>query len=135
MKSYSALLGMVTSIALLIISGYMGLARQDFLSRADAAPGKVASLNAGSAHPQIEFAAADGKTYSYPQGGMIYGYRAGQAVEVLYLQKAPQLTAVINDAGAIWGPAVLIGLIGLGFGMLSMLTLYNRRGKDAIQNA
>lgn len=135
LKSFSAWLGMATSIVLLAISAYMGLARQTFLSEADIAPGMVISLNAGGAHPQIEFAASDGKTYRYPQGGMIYGYRTGQAVEVLYLQKNPQLTAVISDTGAIWGPAALIALIGLGFGVLSMLTFYNPWEKNGMRNA
>lgn len=126
LERYSAWLGMVTSIVLFAISAYMGLARQTFLSGADIAPGMVISLNAGGAHPQIEFAAADGKTYRYPQGGMIYGYRAGQAVQVLYRHEDPRMTAVINDTGAIWGPAALIALMGLGFGVLSVLTFYKR---------
>lgn len=115
---------MVTSIILLAISAYMALARQTFLSGADIAPGMVISLNAGGAHPQIEFVAADGKTYRYPQGGMIYGYRTGQAVQVLYLHEDPRMTAVINDTGAIWGPAVLVALIGLGLGGLGTLAFY-----------
>lgn len=134
MKDYFSFLGSVIGILLLLVSTYLTQARQEFLYMAERVPGIVVGLNAGGAHPQIEFAGPEGKTFSYPQGGMIYGYRIGQPVEVLYLREAPRMTAVINDRGAVWGMPALIALIGLVAGTASVFAFYNRRKKIIVSH-
>ena len=85
-----------------------------FVAAAHRAPGRVVKFNAGSAHLQVEFA-ADGHSYSYPQNGLIAGYKVGDRVTVLYEPRYPQQTAVIDGFGAIWGFAILMWLMGLVF--------------------
>ena len=86
-----------------------------FVGAASRAPGRVTRLNAGGAHPQIAFWAADGQTYSYPQGGLIAGYKVGDRVLVLYDPQHPQQGAVVDTFGALWGFPLLMGLLGLVF--------------------
>lgn len=114
-------------VVLLAIAGYLVSERHGFLSHAQRAPGVVKALNAGGSHPQIEFTSASGEVVSYPQGGMIYGYQTGQPVQVFYQPEKPSATAVINDAGALWGTSGLVGLIGLGFALAGFLKF--SRGK------
>lgn len=116
-------------VVLLFISGYIAVDRHEFLSHAQKAPGVVKSLNAGGSHPQIEFTSSSGKVVSYPQGGMIFGYQTGQAVEVYYREEDPALTPQINDFGALWGSAALVGLIGLGFLLGGADEIFSRRKK------
>ena len=110
----SLIFGLV-GVVLLAIAGYMILARNEFLSQAQQAPGVVKVLNAGGSHPEIEFTTADNHVISYPQGGMIFGYEMGQPVQVLFRTENPQATAVIQDRGALWGTQVLLGFMGLVF--------------------
>ncbi|MFJ3485598.1 DUF3592 domain-containing protein [Pseudomonas sp. NPDC090202] len=108
-------------LVLLAISGDLVSERYGFLSQALSAPGVVTSLNAGGSHPQIEFSSASGEQVTYPQGGMIYGYKNGQPVQVFYRPEKPATTAVIDDLGALWGTPVLVGLIGLIFILAGLL--------------
>lgn len=110
----SLIFGLI-GIALLATAVYMIFARYEFLSQAQQAPGVVKVLNAGGSHPEIEFISADKQVISYPQGGMIFGYKVGQPVPVLYRRDNPHSTAVIQDSGALWGSPVLLGFMGLVF--------------------
>ena len=110
----SLIFGLI-GIALLAIAVYMIFARYEFLSQAQRAPGVVKALNAGGSHPEIEFTSADNHVIFYPQGGMIFGYKVGQPVQVLYRTENPQATAVIQDKGALWGSPILLGFMGLVF--------------------
>lgn len=119
------------SIILFIIAGYIANYQHNFLSHAQKASGVVTALNAGGSHPQIEFTTGAGEVVSYPQGGMISGYETGQVVEVFYNAEKPFVTPVINDFGAIWGMAALIGLIGLAFLWGGASEIFSRRENPA----
>lgn len=101
------------------------MSRRSFLQKALSAPGVVSSLNAGGSHPEIEFTTASGEKISYAQGGLIFGYRPGQNVRVLYHPEDPRLSACVDAFGALWfAPLILLGL-GLAVlvvGGLSILT-------------
>ncbi|MFB9126856.1 DUF3592 domain-containing protein [Paraburkholderia dipogonis] len=73
-----------------------------FLDLANKAPGVVVALNAGGSHPQIEFINSNGRRVSYPQEGLISGYKIGDKVTVLYLADSPNPQATIDKPGAIW---------------------------------
>lgn len=103
------------SAVLFIITGYIAIGQHEFLSHAQKAPGVVKSLNAGGSHPQIEFTSSSGQVVSYPQGGIIFGYEPGQAVEVFYNPETPWRSPEINDVGGLWGMAAMVAVIGLGF--------------------
>lgn len=105
----------LAGMVLLAIAGSMAYWRYEFLPQAQHAPGVVTKLNAGGSHPEIEFTSADNQVISYPQGGMISGYEVGQPVQVLYLAEDPEMTAVIEDRGALWGTPVMLGIMGLAF--------------------
>ena len=114
-------------VILLAIAGYLASERYVFLSQAQSAPGVVSALNAGGSHPQVDFTDGAGAQVSYPQGGMIYGYQSGQSLQVFYRSESPSTTAVIDDLGALWGTAVLVGFIGLAFTLAGLLKF--SRGK------
>ena len=88
--------------ALLLTATATGLHTWQWLQRSVIAQGRVASLNAGGSHPEIEFTATSGETVSYPQGGLIAGWRTGDAVPVRYDPAAPARSPCIDRIAAIW---------------------------------
>jgi hypothetical protein len=111
-----AIVFFVVGVGLLIASVVTGIALRGFISRAVSAPGVVSRLNAGGSHPEIEFTTASGEMISYPQGGLIFGYRPGQKVRVLYAEDNPKGTAHVNSFGALWFTPLT--LFGLGLGLM-----------------
>ena len=107
---------------MIIVAAWQGFDRVRFLRDAAVAPGQVTDLNGSGSHPQIVFH-ADGMRISYPQGGLIFGYRDGQAVQVRYLPEDPGATAVIDDVGAVWGATILVAVLGvcMALGGVAML--------------
>ncbi len=95
--------------------------RLDFVKNAARAPGIVSALNAGGSHPQIEFVSQAGTAVSYPQGGLIFGYRTGDAVQVLYRPADPRRTACIDSFGALWFLPILFALGSAFFAAASFI--------------
>ena len=90
------------------------LSTANFIRSASQAPGIVTRLNAGGSHPEISFTAASGQVVDYPQGGMIWGYRTGQPVSILYNPRDPSDSPCLNTIPALWffqGMTLLLGLI------------------------
>ena len=79
-------------------AAWLAVEQGRFLKVAQRAPGEVVALNAGGSHPQIRFEGSTGEAISYPQGGLIWGYREGMQVEVLYDPADPRRTPVVKDA-------------------------------------
>ncbi len=102
-------------LCLLVLTAWLVMARMDFLAHAQRTQGHVSALNAGGSHPQIDFTDAMGKTFSYPEGGMIFGYEVGDKVDVYYRAESPSRTAIIDDRGALWGASLLAGLLAVVF--------------------
>jgi hypothetical protein len=91
-----------------------------FVNSAEIAEGTVSQLNAGGSHPEITFTTRDGRSIKSPQGGMIFGYQAGDRVTLYYDPKQPE-RATLKSVGALWGFPCLAGLLGalfIGIGML-----------------
>ena len=109
------LLFFVLGVMLTIVAISAGIRTGGFIHDADAAPGVVVSVEFGSSHPQIAFTPKDGERISYPQGGMIFGYKKGDRVRVLYYPKDPAAYACIDDFGALWFASMMPGAIGLTF--------------------
>jgi hypothetical protein len=85
-----------------------------FINQAATAQGEVIKLNSGGSHPEIKFTLPDGQEIEYPQSGLIFGYKVGDKVEILYDAKNPK-NASLNTFGALWGFPVLILTLGLIF--------------------
>lgn len=49
---------------------------------------------------------------SYPQGGMIVGFRVGQVVQVLYDAVDPSGTARVRSFGSLWGTSLMLATCG-----------------------
>ncbi|KPW94106.1 DUF3592 domain-containing protein [Pseudomonas corrugata] len=128
-KILLGLLFALIGIGLLCIAVNLTLDRREFLSRAQTANGIVSRLNAGGSHPEIAFTSVSGEAISYPQGGMIFGYQQGQSVRVHYLAEQPAGSAVIDDAGALWGPSGLLGCLGLMFAFAGLSKTCFRHGR------
>jgi hypothetical protein len=90
------------------------------------ADGVVTQLNFGGSHPQIEFTTRSGERVSYPQGGLIFGYREGDRVRVRYREADPSNSASLDSFGAIWFVPILLGGIGLICSVTGMLTIFSR---------
>ena len=112
-----------TGVGVALMAGTLGAAAatRNFVARARSATGQVVRLNAGGSHPQVRFTTAAGEVVDYPQGGMIGGYRVGDAVEVLYDPLAPTSAPVLNTTGALWGFHVMTFLMGAGFVLMAQL--------------
>ena len=108
-------------LALLVVAVILGARTRAFVLRATAAPGVVEYLNAGGSHPQIQFTTPAGVRVSYPQGGLIFGYKPGQAVRVLFEQHDPAGTAHLDAFGALWFDSIGLSFIGVMF-LLAGLT-------------
>ncbi|MDG9782339.1 DUF3592 domain-containing protein [Metapseudomonas otitidis] len=118
-----ALLG----LALLAAMAINASSRMGFLQSALVADGAVVALNAGGSHPEIAFTDSTGARVSYPQGGLIFGYQVGQPVKVHYQANDPSGSAVVDDFGALWGTAALLGVLGAVFTATGLMTLFGRR--------
>jgi hypothetical protein len=104
---------LIVGAGLVAASIVTGMGKRDFVSGSAAAPGVVVRLNAGGSHPQIEFTTPSGQKISYPQGGLIFGYREGDQVRVLYRPSDPAGTACVDAFGALWFVPMLLAIIGL----------------------
>jgi hypothetical protein len=102
-------------VALVIAASLVALRVRAAVGQASVADGTVVRLNAGGSHPQIEFTASSGQRVSYPQGGLIWGYRTGQHVRVLYDPQHPAYSARIDALGTVWFVPVLLAFIGIVF--------------------
>lgn len=118
-----ALLG----LALLAAMAINASSRMGFLQSALIADGAVVALNAGGSHPEIAFTDSTGARVSYPQGGLIFGYQVGQPVKVHYQANDPTGSAVVDDFGALWGTAALLGVLGAVFTATGLMTIFGRR--------
>ena len=97
---------------LLVVGGVGALQTCRFVASATGSDGTVTRLNAGGSHPQITFGTPAGDIVSYPQGGMVAGFRVGQSVRVLYDPKSPRGTARVQTFGSLWGGSLAAGLGG-----------------------
>jgi hypothetical protein len=110
----------VLGLGLLAAAIPVTLSTRAFVRKAERAPGIVVSLNAGGSHPQIEFVTKSGQIIRYPQGGLIFGYKPGDRVQVLYDASNPAMTARINAVGAIWEVSLSLLIIGFGLFLLGL---------------
>ena len=72
------------------------------------------------AHPEVRFTTATNQVIDYPQGGMIWGYRVGDQVTVLYDPNDPA-QPIINTRGALWGFTAMNFLLGAVFVVAAQL--------------
>ncbi|MET0269416.1 MAG: DUF3592 domain-containing protein [Sphingomonas sp.] len=110
-----AIVFVVAGIALLIAAAIAGVGVIRFKGEALRADGRVVRLNAGGSHPEIAFTTAAGERIRYPQGGLIFGYRPGDRVRILYRAERPRASASVDTAGALWAGPLLLGVLGAGF--------------------
>ena len=92
----------VVGVILLMVAIRNAVGTYGFIRAATRVEGKVVGLNAGSSHPQISFTPKQGETISFPQGGLIFGLRPGETVQVLFRPENPVATATIGTIGALW---------------------------------
>lgn len=111
----------IVGTALMVGALCWAVSTRRFVARAAHAPGTVVKLNAGGSHPEVRFTTVEGQVVEYPQGGMIWSYRVGDQVEVLYAPERPASSAVINQPGALWGFVAMDFLMGAGFVLLAQL--------------
>ena len=104
-------------IVLLGVAAITALNNWHWVQRSAVAPGRVAGLNAGGSHPEIAFTAASGEKISYPQGGLVAGWRVGDVVPVRYDPTKPSRDPCIDRVLAIWTvPLAFLfaGLVAIG---------------------
>jgi hypothetical protein len=108
----TALMLIASGLLLLGFAARNAVTTYSFVRRAVRADGTVIALNAGGAHPQIRFITPDEQVISYAQGGLIFGYKPGDAVRVLFDAMDPGGTATIDAFGAVWFNTLLLGVLG-----------------------
>jgi hypothetical protein len=104
---------MVIGAGLVFAGAATAVSRRSFARAATSATGVVTRLNAGGSHPEIEFTTASGTKVTYPQGGLIFGYRPGQEVRVLYNPQDPAKTACVATFGVLWFVPLMLSGIGI----------------------
>ncbi|HEY4185671.1 MAG TPA: DUF3592 domain-containing protein [Polyangia bacterium] len=114
-------------VLLLVAAALLAARTRAFVGSASAVSGVVAGLNAGGSHPQIEFTTPAGARVSYPQGGLIFGYRPGQPVRVLFDPRNPAGTARIDAIGALWFDTIGLSFVGVIFLIVGVSGLVKRR--------
>ena len=129
LRTLKSIVFTLVGVGLMIGASCWAASTWRFVVRAAIAPGTVVKLNAGGAHPEIRFTTAAGQAVEYPQGGMIWGYHAGEKVEVLYDPQNPTTDPVINTSGALWGFTAMDFLLGTAFVMVAQLA---RRMPDLV---
>jgi hypothetical protein len=102
-------------VGLLALACCAGISTRSFIRTAVRADGVVTQLPHGGSHPYIEFVADSGQHFSYPQGGLIFGYRVGQKVRVLYSAEHPDREACVDAFGALWASSLFLSGIGALF--------------------
>lgn len=117
-------------LGLLLAGGFKTVERYHFLRTAQEAQGTVSALNAGGSHPQIDFTSVSGERISYPQGGFIFGYQVGEPVRVLYEAGRPAASAIVDDAGALWGNSAFLCGFGALFGIVGFRGLLGLRSSQ-----
>jgi len=89
-----------------------------FISTASRAEGKVVKLNAGGAHPSIEFIPSSQKTVIEFSGSGFIDYAVGDKVTVLYLKDEIYPSGFktnIDNPGALWFETSMFLWLGAGF--------------------
>ena len=117
-------------ILLIVVALLLGVRTRAFVRRATAVPGVVESLYAGGSHPEIQFTTPAGDRVSYSQGGLIFGYKPGQTVRVLFEAHDPKGTAQIDAIGALYFDSIglsFVGLIAILAGVQEMITYLSHR--------
>ena len=66
------------------------------------------------------FTAADGRTTTFTQNGLVFGYRTGDRVQVRYHPDDLILSPVIDRFLPIWTNSIVLAVFGLGFGLLGL---------------
>ncbi|RQR79221.1 DUF3592 domain-containing protein [Burkholderia sp. Bp9012] len=106
----SALVG-----ACMLICAACGIASTHaFIQASVVVPGQVVALNAGPHHPQISFVTKTGKTISYPQNGFVT-LHVGDPVQVRYLPQDPEISATLNQFGALYDTTIFLILMASCF--------------------
>ena len=129
MKRHVGVFFTLIGLGLLVAAVLVGRSTLHFIRTALRAPGVVTRLNAGGSHPEVQFTARSGQVVSYPQGGEISGYQAGDRVTVLYDPRQPASTACTDVPGALWDAAGGLGFLGVVFFGVGVL---GARGSKAV---
>lgn len=124
---FKAVAALVIGAGFFIAAMVAGQSTLTFLSTSIQVPGRVVRLNAGGSHPEIEFTTRAGDHVSYPQGGMIFGMKVGDDVQVRYLPDAPVHSATVVRFGAIWDTVLYLAFMGGVFAVGGLLNLLSRR--------
>jgi len=117
---------MLAGTALLAFVWLGAQAKTEFAHDARRAEGIVVALQAGPAHPKIEFADTNGNKVAFFAGGWI-SHRVGDRVQVLFLEDAPLATAQLDEPGSRWFLLTIVGTLGGGMLIGGSLILARRR--------
>lgn len=109
---FKAISFVVVGIGFLIAAAIHVQSTREFLHSSILVPGRVVKLNSGGSHPEIEFITQTGERISYPQGGLIFGMKVGDDVQVHYLSAAPSLSPTVDKFGAIWDTVIYLTFMG-----------------------
>lgn len=101
-----------------------------FISTASRAEGKVVKLNAGGAHPSIQFIPLSKKTAIEFSGSGYINYAVGDKVTVLYLKNdiyPSGFQTNIDNLGALWFGTAILSFLGVSFVIGGLYTRHTSR--------
>ncbi len=100
---------------LLLAALHSGSRISDFEARADRTVGVITASSAGGSHPVIHVTTADGASFDFGANGLIFFYRPGDKVAVLYDWSAPRRSATLAAVGSLWSLPIMLSVLGLAF--------------------
>jgi hypothetical protein len=112
---YKSVFAVVIGIAFFVGAAINAFATMNFIQSSVVALGNVTALNAGGSHPEIEFVTRTGERISYPQGGMISGFKVGDRVRVRYRPDDAYRSATVDQFGSLWNAPIILAILGAGF--------------------
>ncbi|MDR5741428.1 MULTISPECIES: DUF3592 domain-containing protein [unclassified Caballeronia] len=127
---FKSLNAIAIGLVLLVMASLNVNSTRQFLQSSVVVPGRVVALNAGGSHPQVEFVTLSGERVSYPQGGLVFGMKVGEAVRVRYAPAAVRHSATLDAFGTVWYAALLLATVGLGFVVAGVVSVLRREANN-----
>jgi hypothetical protein len=112
-------------IGFLLITFMCTKSTREFIGKAKISEGVVIDTTYGGSHPDVAYTTASGENRRFPANGLIFGYRVGDRVRVLY-DPANLAHPNIDDFGALYAGSIGYGLFGVCFicgGIMSLFGL------------
>ena len=121
--------GLILALTGLVIAAFVAvsvLGTRELVQTGQRAQGRVVELAAGTSHPTIEFEDTAGRTIQFAGNGFV-SHQRGDKVRVLFDERDPDTSAVLDEPGALWFFDAATGLLGAAMIALGIFSATRRK--------